>query len=377
MFAVGPATLCRRAKVSPADLMRIRGPFGLRFGSFLRLTPATSWEKVSSHFAAPDTFIRIEVSGVKSRKSQRVNVLHPTSLLLVLLFFSFKLSLFSQSAPNKNDDYKLTVSVNLVGVLATVTTAEGALVPGLKPEDFQIYEDGQLQDIALFAKESDQPLRLCLLFDSSASIATELKTQQEAAIDFLNSVIRPLDRVSIFQVSEDVEQIQKFSNRLQPLTRAIRSIRPRGGTSLYQAVFLAAESLSSQSGRRVIVVISDGTDTTRLISLNGCLRRTQNAEAVVYALVVQPIKSEPGRNLAGEHAMIFLTMKTGGRFFKILTAESVRSSYASISDELRTQYYLGYYPKQRPKSGEFRKIEIRVSNPDYIIRAREGYHSVK
>jgi Ca-activated chloride channel family protein len=214
-----------------------------------------------------------------------------------------------------------------------------------------------------------------LLFDSSASIATELKTQQEAAIDFLHSVIRPIDRVSIFQVSEDVQQLQKFSGRLPALERAIRSIKPGGGTSLYDAIFLAAESLSSQEGRKVIVVISDGTDTTSGVSLNQCLRKAQDSEAVAYALVVQPIKSEPGRNLAGEHAMIFLTERTGGRFFKIASAESLSSSYVSIGDELRTQYYLAYYPKRTPASKEFHRIEVRVANPTHRVRAREGYSS--
>jgi len=94
-------------------------------------------------------------------------------------------------------------------------------------------------------------------------------------------------------------------------------------------------------------------------------------------LVVQPIKGEVGRNLAGEHTMIFLANRTGGRFFKVASAESLRTSYLSISDELRTQYYLGYYPKQKPESGEFRRIEIRVGNPNYTVRAREGYYSVK
>jgi Ca-activated chloride channel family protein len=292
------------------------------------------------------------------------------------LLFILPLSAYGQAKPT-DDDYKLLVNVNLVGVLVTVTTAEGALISDLKSEDFQLYEDGLRQEIALFAKEADQPLRLCLLFDSSASIASELKTQQESAIDFLHSVIRPIDRVSVIQVSEEVVQLQKFNNRLVLLSRAIRSIRPGGGTSLYDAVLLAAEGLSSQQGRKVIVVVSDGTDTTSEVSLHECLRIAQNSEAVVYALVVQPIKSEPGRNLGGEHSMIFLAEKTGGRFFKISSSESLRSSYGSISDELRTQYYLGYYPKRRSAAQGLHKIEIKVSNPMYKVRAREGYHSPK
>ena len=297
---------------------------------------------------------------------------------LLLLFFLFGFSLLGQSNTSKKGDYKLSVSVNLVGVLATVTTAEGALVSGLKSTDFHIYENGLLQEIAVFSKEADQPLHLCLLFDSSASIASALKTQQDAAIEFLQSIFRPrIDRVSIFEFSEDVQELHKFGSRLEPLNRAIQSIKPGSGTSLYDAVSLASESLSTQSGRRVIVVVSDGEDTTSHVSLHECLRTTQNSEAVLYALVVQPIKGELGRNLAGEHTMIFVANRTGGRFYKVSSADSLRTSYAKISDELRTQYYLGYYPKEKPDNGEFRKIEIRVSDPKYIVRAREGYYPTK
>ena len=276
-----------------------------------------------------------------------------------------------QTNPSKND-LKLLVDV---GVLVTVTTPEGTTVSTLKQQDFQVYEDGNPQEVALFGKESDQPLWLCLLFDSSISIVSELRTEQDAAIEFLQSILRPADRASIFQVSEDVNELVKFTSRLEKICSAIRSIKPRGGTSLYDAVFLAAESLSSARGRKVILIISDGTDTTSQVQLRDCLKLAQNSEAVVYALVVQPIKSEPGRNLAGEHAMIFLTERTGGKFFKVSSPESLHSSFTNISDELRTQYYLGYYPRPRGEKGKFRKIEIRVGNPTYKIRAREGYYA--
>ena len=131
---------------------------------------------------------------------------------------------------------------------------------------------------------------------------------------------------------------------------------------------MAAESLSSPRGRKVIVIISDGTDTTSQVQLRDCLKLAQNSEAVVYALVVQLIKSEPRRNLAGEHAMIFLTGENGRHILQDLFIRIP-------SDELRTQYYWGYYPKQKGEKGEFRKIEIRVSNPTYKVRVREGYYA--
>jgi len=284
-------------------------------------------------------------------------------------------SSFAQNLSQKKDDYKLTVDVSLVGILVTVTTEEGALVASLKQEDFQLFENGKPQQIALFGKESDQPLRLCLLFDSSSSVVTEAKTQQEAAIEFLQSIMRPVDRVSIFQVSDEVSELVRLGTRLDKLMGAIRSIRPKGGTSLYDAIFLASETLSRASGRKVIVVISDGTDTTSQIQLKDCLKMAQSSEAVIYALVVQPIKSEPGRNLGGEHAMFYLAEKTGGKFFKVSSPESLLASYAGISDELRTQYYIGYYPSERGEKGEFHPIKIQVSNPLYRVRAREGYYT--
>jgi len=279
-------------------------------------------------------------------------------------------------AQSKSSDreFRLVVDVNLVSVLASVTTPEGGWVSGLERDDFRIYEDGKLQEIKVFGKESDLPLQLCLLFDSSSSVATELRTQQEAAIQFLGSIIRPVDRVSILRVSEDVDEVVRTTNRMDRLRSAIRSIRPGGGTSLYDAVYLAAEILGGSNGRKVIVAITDGTDTTSDVKLGDCLKQAQIAEAAIYGLVVQPIKSEPGRNLGGEHAMHYLAEKTGGQFFRVLSPNSIQSSFDKISEELRTQYYLGFYPQiGASHDAEFRRIHVRVKDSSYVVRTREGY----
>ncbi|MGH9425590.1 MAG: VWA domain-containing protein [Terriglobia bacterium] len=274
----------------------------------------------------------------------------------------------------KDRDFSLVVDVSLVNVLATVTTPDGNWVAGLKQDDFQIYEDGKLQEIKVFGKESDLPLQLCLLFDSSSSIATELRTQQEAAIQFLGSIVRPLDRVSILRVSENVDEVVRATSRMDRLSSAIRSIRPGGGTSLYDAIYLAAEILGNAKGRKVIVAITDGTDTTSDLQIKDCLKQAQIAEAAIYGLVVQPIKSEPGRNLGGEHAMYYLAEKTGGRFFRVLSPGSIRTSFDKISEELRTQYYLGYYPQRAASDpAQFRQIQVRVKDAAYVVRTREGY----
>jgi Ca-activated chloride channel family protein len=278
----------------------------------------------------------------------------------------------------KDRDFRLVIDVNLVSVLATVTTPDGSWVAGLKQDDFQIYEDGKLQEIKVFGKESDLPLQLCLLFDSSSSIATELGTQQEAAIQFLSSILRPVDRVSILRVSETVDEVVRATSHMGRLRNAIRSIRPGGGTSLYDAIYLAAEILGNAKGRKVIVAITDGTDTTSDLQIKDCLKQAQIAEAAIYGLVVQPIKSEPGRNLGGEHAMHYLAEKTGGRFFRVLSPDSIQTSFDKISEELRTQYYLGYYPQRAASDpAEFRQIQVRVKDASYVVRTREGYFSAR
>ena len=279
------------------------------------------------------------------------------------------------SQESRDDDYKLVVDVDLVTVLASVTTAEGALAAGLSRNDFHLFEDGTPQEIALFARESDRSLRLQLLFDSSLSITTELGSQQEAAIDFLRVVVKPRDRVTILQVSEDVVELVRETSRPKAMAKALRSIRPRGGTSLYDAVYLASQALSLSRGRRVILIISDGTDTTSKVSMEECLRQVLASEAVVYVLLVQPIKSEAGRNLAGERSMVYLTRETGGRTFPVASPGALRESLGRIGEELRTQYLLGYYPRHDREPEEFRRIRIEVDLAGAQVRARSGYHA--
>ncbi len=279
------------------------------------------------------------------------------------------------SQESRDDDYKLVVDVDLVTVLASVTTAEGALAAGLSRNDFHLFEDGTPQEIALFARESDRSLRLQLLFDSSLSITTELGSQQEAAIDFLRVVVKPRDRVTILQVSEDVVELVRETSRPKAMAKALRSIRPRGGTSLYDAVYLASQALSLSRGRRVILIISDGTDTTSKVSMEECLRQVLASEAVVYVLLVQPIKSEAGRNLAGERSMVYLTRETGGRTFPVASPDALRESLGRVGEELRTQYLLGYYPRHDREPEEFRRIRIEVDLVGAQVRARSGYHA--
>jgi Ca-activated chloride channel family protein len=278
-----------------------------------------------------------------------------------------------KTAARGQEDYKLVVDINLVEIQAVVTTPNGALVPNLKKEDFQIFENGREQEIAFFGRELNQPLNLCLLFDASGSVLIELKTEQEAALEFLKKVIRAVDRVSIYQVSDEVDELVHASNRSDLFASALRSIKTGGATSLYDAVFLAAESLSSLKGPKVILIITDGDDTTSEISLENCIKAAQNAGTVVYPLVIQPIKNPAGENLAGQHAMIYLAEKTGGKYFAVPSMAHLQSSFDDLSAELRTLYVLGYYPNPAAHDQIFHQIEIKAGNPLFNVRHRDGY----
>jgi len=291
-------------------------------------------------------------------------------LVLSLLIVPQRGELAQTGSTNK--EYKLSVDVNLVTVTVTVTRADGSWVSDLTEKDFQIFDDEQNQTISFFGRQSDQPLQLFLLFDSSFSIVPELKTQQESAIEFVKSILRPMDRVSILRISEEVDEVVHKANQIERIIEAILSVKPGGGTSLYDAIYLASEILKESKGRRVILVISDGTDTTSHTQFQDCLRKALNSESVIYSLIVQPIKSEPGRNLGGEHALIYLSDRTGGRYFRISHTDHFKESFEMISEELRTQYVLGYYPPSNFKR-DYRKIEVRVSDPTYVVRARDGY----
>ncbi len=293
------------------------------------------------------------------------------------IVFLFPLVCWGQKAPSGGkDDYKLVVDINLVELQTVVMTPNGALVPNLKKEDFQVFDNGKEQEIAFFSRELDQPLNLCLLFDASGSVLIELKTEQDAAAEFLRKIIRPIDRVSIFQVTDEVYELIHSSNHIEQFGPVLRSIKPEGGTSLYDALFLAAETLAAPEVRKVIVLITDGDDTTSSTRLEEAIRAVQNVGAVVYPLVIQPIKNPAGENLAGQHTMIYLAEKTGGKSFLVRSMEQLRMTFEDLSAELRTLYVVGYYPNPPANDNSYHRVEIKTTNPLFRTRHREGYSNV-
>lgn len=276
----------------------------------------------------------------------------------------------------------LKVDVNLVNVFVTVTDATGAPVGGLARENFVLAEDGHEQKIAVFDKESALPLSIALAIDTSLSTRHDLPLEQASAKRFAHAILRPVDALSVYGFSEVVNEATRgFTPDLKRIDDGIDHIRVGAATALYDAIYLTARALDQRKGRKVIVLITDGGDTISKVDYKEAVRAAEEAEALVYSIIIVPIESSAGRETGGEHALIQLSEDTGGKYYYATSTADMDEAFRKISDELRTQYLLAYYPSQRTSFSEFRRIAVKVGGvpdaPAYRVRHRAGYYTVK
>jgi Ca-activated chloride channel homolog len=288
----------------------------------------------------------------------------------------------------------LSINSNLVTVVTSVAMAKEGLteIPagGLQAEDFEVFEDGVPQEIAQFAREDGVPLRLVMLFDSSTSVTQQIGFERRAAARFFERVMRPQDKAALFAVSTDVTVLQDFTSNVSQLTSATRLLRARGATSLYDAIYLASDHLKPTQGRHVIVIVSDGGDTTSSKQLRDALAGAQAADAVIYAVFTGTnLASQNVRDLAAERALVTLTGETGGEVYypqlgltegdndEDKSLRILDEAFARLAAQLRTQYTLRFYSTNEARDGRFRKIAVRVKRPGYAARARSGYYAPK
>ena len=306
-------------------------------------------------------------------------------LRLVLLFVSAML-LCANAQQTPNTTFK--VDVKLVNVYATVTDLRGAPIGNLTKDDFSISEDGVPQRISVFSKESQLPLSIVLAVDTSSSTRKDIRLELEAARRFIHSIIRPQDVVALFAFATDVREMTPFTAKMRQIDSAINAVEVGGATSLYDAIYLAGKALMNREGRKVLVLITDGGDTASSIGYREALRAAQQSEALVYSLIDVPVEASAGRNTGGEHALIQISNDTGGKYYYASNIEQLDKAFEQISDELRTQYLLAYYPVSRRASSDFRQIDVAVRGHDpgegstddagkMIVRARRGYYTSK
>jgi Ca-activated chloride channel family protein len=296
-------------------------------------------------------------------------------ILTVLLGFA----LAGPSALYAQDgDTTLKVDVKLVNVFVTVTDDHGAPIANLKKEDFNLLEDGREQKISVFDRESALPLSIILAVDTSLSTRKDLPLELASARKFTHAILRPVDNLALYKFSETVDEVVPFTSDLGRIDRGIDRIRNGAATALYDALFLASRALDKRQGRKVLVVITDGGDTVSKTDYKEAVRAAVEAEAIVYSIIVVPIEASAGRDTGGEHALIQISSDTGGKYYYASSISQLDDAFRQISDELRTQYLLAYYPSQRFADSDFRRLQVTVKgNSSDRVRHRTGYYTSK
>jgi Ca-activated chloride channel family protein len=281
-------------------------------------------------------------------------------------------TLLAQDTPTFRAD------VRLVNIVTTVRNKTGELVGTLQKEDFEIRDNGVAQEIRYFGRQTDQPLSVALLVDTSGSTAKDLAYETGSAGKFLHALLSegsgPEDRVALYSFNYDIQQ-GPFTRNYGSLERDLKGLKGEAGTSLYDAVYFASQALEGRQGRKAIVIMTDGGDTTSSRDLKTALKAAQMADAVVYPIVVLPITNPAGRNVGGENALQFMAEGTGGRTFYPAVNAQLDKAFADIIRELRTQYVLGFYPAGAPISRDpFHKLQVTTKSAELRVSARNGYY---
>jgi Ca-activated chloride channel family protein len=273
-----------------------------------------------------------------------------------------------------------TFDVTRVNVLFSVTDKKGRFVTDLGKDDFSIVENKKPQVIQQFTAESDLPLRIAVLVDTSNSIREQFKFEQEAAIRFLQSVLRPKeDRMMLVSFDSAAELVCDLTGDMKKLEAGIKSMRPGGGTSMYDAIFFAAkEKLMMDQPRdrfrRAMILISDGEDTQSRYTRDQALEMAQKADVVIYAISTNTLRDD----MDGDKVLRYLTEETGGQAFFPFKVEDLDQSFENIASELRHQYNIFYRPEPLKADGLYHPVTVKVkTRKDLVVRARKGYYAPK
>jgi VWFA-related protein len=295
----------------------------------------------------------------------------------------------------------LKVNVEVVQLFFNVKDKHGALIPSLTKDNFDLFEDGQAQTIKYFKAESDLPLTLGILIDSSGSQMRVLDMEKEVGGSFLESTLRPKDEAFVISFDVDINLLQDFTSSVSRLKHALNEakintggvgcasgpIGPQGpipcsssgprGTALYDAVYLAShDEFSHEVGRKAMILLTDGEDQGSRLKIKDAVEAAQKADAICYVLLIADRGFYGFGGYHGDFEMKKLTQETGGRVIEVGNKiEKLRQAFDQISQELRSQYNAGYVPTNTARDGSFRKVEIKPRQGDYKIQARSGYYA--
>ncbi len=248
----------------------------------------------------------------------------------------------------QDDATTLRVQVRLVSLYVNVTDQRGAPVADLTRSNFALTEDGLAQTISIFERQTNVPLSVVLAIDTSGSTRKDMSEEQRGAHDFAQVLLTPRDQLSLFDFNSDVREVVPFTNNVHGIDRGLGNLSRGPATAFYAAILLASQTLAPRTGRKVLVIISDGDNTVAGTSYDEALAAAQKGDVIIYSLIDTPIQADAGRDTGGEHAMITLSQETGGRAFYVSDG-GLEAAFRKVSDDLRTQYLLAYYPQRGAK----------------------------
>jgi VWFA-related protein len=308
----------------------------------------------------------------------------------------------SQDQSQEQPSTTLKVNVEVVQLFFNVKDKHGALIPHLNKENFDIFEDGKQQTIKYFKAESDLPLTLGILIDSSGSQTRVLDMEKEVGGSFLESILRPKDEAFVISFDVDITLLQDFTTSVSRLRHALNEakintggvscaggpIGPQGpipcsstgprGTALYDAVYLAShDEFSHEVGRKAMILLTDGEDEGSRLKIKDAVEAAQKADAICYVLLIADRGFYGFGGYHGDSEMKKLTQETGGRVIEVGNKiDKLRQAFDQIAEELRSQYNIGYTPTNAARDGTFRKVEIKPKDGDYKVQARSGYYAI-
>jgi VWFA-related protein len=292
------------------------------------------------------------------------------------------------------------VNVDVVQLFFNVKDKKGGLIPNLTKTDFDLSEDGKPQTIKYFTAESDLPLTLGILIDSSGSQQRVLPMEKEVGANFLREILRPKDEAFVISFDVDVNLLQDFTNSDHALRAALNSATINAptsscgipgmgggplpcsatpqGTLLYDAVYLAShDELAKEVGRKAMILLTDGEDQGSKLKLRDAVEAAQKSDSIVYVLLIADRAAYGFGGYSGDSEMKKMTEQTGGRVIEVgNNQDKLKNAFDQIAAELRSQYNIGYVPTNSTKDGTFRKVEVRPHEKDYRVQARAGYYAM-
>ena len=286
----------------------------------------------------------------------------------------------AQAAPTRQDRTQIfKAAIDVVSLNVTVIDNQNRYVTDINEREFSVFEDGARQELTFFNRTS-LPIALSLLIDTSASMENRLATAQEAAIGFTRK-LRPQDFAQVVDFDSRVEIAQDFTSSVPDLERAIRATTAGGSTSLHNALYISLKGLEKVKAksidevrRRAIVVLSDGEDTSSLVSYEEVLDLAKRSETAIYTIGLQAKDSAQTKGFReAEFILRQFAQETGGRAYFPQRVEELKDVYGQIADELSSQYTMGYASKNGRRDGGWRRVVVQVARPNMTARTKRGY----